>query len=211
MAIALLAILAIDLWLGLKYLRYGREVDRLRAGMSNAERERTDLVLASETNRLKVTLELFRLQAQGDRDLHLAVAVDSGVMHLEREGARLRDMTVAVAPERWVAAAGGDSIRMTPPRGQRTIQKILGPDDPWTVPEWVYALGRASPEGSREVRGALGPTAILLDGGTVIYTPPKAGPLADTSYVLPGAIRANPTDLAAIAPNLRPGMVVYFY
>jgi phosphoribosylamine--glycine ligase len=59
--------------------------------------------------------------------------------------------------------------------------------------------------------GALGPAAIRLDGGTVIYSLPSVGPLNDSSYVLPGAIRVRASDLKAIVPNLRPGVAVYFY
>ena len=53
--------------------------------------------------------------------------------------------------------------------------------------------------------------AIRLDGGTVIYTLPSVGPLNDSNYVLPGAIRVRASDLKAIVPNLRPGVAVYFY
>jgi hypothetical protein len=45
----------------------------------------------------------------------------------------------------------------------------------------------------------------------VIYSVPVAGPLNDSSYVLPGSIRASAADLEAIAPNLSVGMAVYFY
>jgi hypothetical protein len=61
------------------------------------------------------------------------------------------------------------------------------------------------------VVGALGPVAILLQGGAVIYSLPTVGPLRDTAYVLPGAVRANAEDLRAIIPNLTPGTPVYFY
>ena len=61
------------------------------------------------------------------------------------------------------------------------------------------------------VAGALGAGAIVLSGGAVIYTHPTSGPLSDTTYVMPGAIRARVQDLRAIAPNLTPGMSVYLY
>jgi hypothetical protein len=51
----------------------------------------------------------------------------------------------------------------------------------------------------------------VLDGGTVIYSVPVVGPLNDSSYVLPGSVRASAADLEAIAPNLSVGMAVYFY
>jgi hypothetical protein len=61
------------------------------------------------------------------------------------------------------------------------------------------------------VTGALGPAAIVLSGGTVIYAMPTTGPLNDSSYVLPGSVRASAVDLKAILPNLTPGMKIYFY
>ena len=53
--------------------------------------------------------------------------------------------------------------------------------------------------------------AILLNGGTVLYAMPSAGPLNDSSYVLPGSVRLRAEDLRAIKPNLETGMRVYFY
>jgi hypothetical protein len=45
----------------------------------------------------------------------------------------------------------------------------------------------------------------------VIYALPDSGILADSSFVLPGAIRVSRADLRALAPNIAPGMSVYFY
>jgi hypothetical protein len=59
--------------------------------------------------------------------------------------------------------------------------------------------------------GALGEIAVLLDDGTVIYSRPRSGPLADEDYVLPGGLRADAGDLQAIRPNLAPGLPVYFH
>jgi hypothetical protein len=63
----------------------------------------------------------------------------------------------------------------------------------------------------RTVKGALGPAAIMLEGGTVIYSMPTAGPLNDSSYVMPGAVRAKAEDLQAITPNLARGTKAYFF
>jgi hypothetical protein len=60
------------------------------------------------------------------------------------------------------------------------------------------------------VKGGLG-FGIVLDGGTVIYSDPHAGPLADTAYVMPGSVRAREADVKAIQANLKPGTSVYFY
>jgi hypothetical protein len=90
------------------------------------------------------------------------------------------------------------------------VERILGENDAWTIPPWVFH-DRGLVPGDSVLAGALGPSAIILDGGTVIYSLPSVGPLNDSSYVLPGAIRARASDLRAIAPNLQPGVAVYFY
>jgi hypothetical protein len=173
------------------------------------ERQRTDALLAQNESRLKVMIELFKRQAKVDPKLHLSVSVDSGVMYLERDGALLREMPVTVGPERRVGAPP-DTVHIAAPRGKRTVERILGEHDPWDVPPWVY-LDRGITTGGGPIKGALGPAAIVLDGGTVIYSLPSVGPLNDSAYVLPGAIRARDSDLKAIAPNLGPGVAVYFY
>jgi hypothetical protein len=208
--VVLVSMLAIDGWLVYQRVRYAREIARLRAGMTDQERRKADMVMAAEQNRMRVTLELMRRQANLDKELHLSVAVDSGVMYLEREGALLREMPVDVGPEKRVGVAP-DTLKIVAPRGARTVERVLGAKDRWEVPKWVY-LDRGIPvPDDRMVVGALGPGAILLSGGSVIYGRPADGPLSDTSYVLPGAIRARTQDLRAIAPNLTPGMSVYLY
>jgi len=210
LGVALVAMLALDGLLVVRRARYQTETERLRASMTDVERRRTDAILEAERNALLVQVEMLRRQALGDRALNLAVSVDSGRMVLAREGARLRDMRVDVGPERWVRN-GDDSLRVAVPRGARTVERVLTAADAWEVPTWVW-LDRGLPApADRAVKGALGPTAVLLSGGTVIYAPPMAGPLNDAGYVLPGGIRARAEDLAAIAPNLAPGVTVYFY
>lgn len=209
MFIAVVVLIAADVWLVMRYQRYQRETRELRGSMSGVERERTDAILAQEGNRLKVMVELFRRQAKVDETLHLSVSVDSGVMSLERNGALLREMPVTVGKDRRVGS-GSDTSRIVAPRGKRTVERLLTADDVFDLPAWVFA-DRGLPPGETRVKGALGPAAILLDGGTVIYSLPTSGPLADSTYTLPGAIRARASDLRAIAPNLRPGVAVYLY
>ena len=207
--VALAIMVAADAWLVWKRVRYESEVERLRAGMTDVERERTDVILASDENRFQIMMELIRRQAMGDRELNLAVAVDSGVMYLQREGALLREMDIAVGPERTVGE-GADTVRMAPPRGTRTVERVIGAEA-WEVPRWVYLDRGLQVPDERTLRGALGPQAVLLSGGTVIYSMPEVGPLNDSTYVMPGAVRVSAEDLAAIAPNLKPGQTVYFY
>ena len=207
---ALLILLAMDAWIIAKRMRYASEIKRLRAGMTTAERRKTDLILSTEENRLRVTIELLKRQARGDKELHLALSVDSSVLVLEREAAVLRTMHVDLGPEKTVGTPP-DTVRMTIPRGQRTVERILTGRDAWEVPRWVYVdRGLPVPE-NRSVRGALGPTAVIFNGGTVLYSLPKDGPLADSTYIMPGSVRATAGDLKAIAPNLSAGMTIYFY
>lgn len=208
--VALVSMVAIDGWLVYQRVRYAREIARLRASMTDQERRKADMVIAAEQNRTRVALELMRRQANIDKDLHISVAVDSGVMYLERDGALLREMAVDVGSEKRVGTAP-DTLKIVAPRGARTVERVLGANDRWEIPKWVY-LDRGLPvPNDRMVAGALGAGAIVLSGGAVIYTHPTNGPLSDTTYVLPGAIRARVQDLRAIAPNLTPGMSVYLY
>jgi hypothetical protein len=209
MAIAVAIFLAADGWLYLRYRRYVRETAELRASMTDVERRRTDALLAKEENRLKVMVELFKRQAKLDASLHLSVSLDSGVMYLERDGALLREMPITIGPEKRVGTPP-DTLHIAAPRGKRTVERLLGETDGWQLPAWVFQdRGVAPLEGA--LAGALGPAAIALDGGTVIYSLPSVGPLNDSSYVMPGAVRVRASDLRAIAPNLHPGVAVYFY
>ena len=214
-------------------VRYQNEIARLREGMSEVEREHTDLLLASQEKRAQVMMELVRRQASGDQNLHLAISLDSSVMHLQREGAQLRTMAIQVGADRTIGTLGGrpavdsvvpvrrdsgtpshlDSIHLAPPLGTRTVQQLLTARDRWTVPEMVYRDHgeEPPPAAERSIAGALGPFAVLLTGGAVIYSLPENGPLADSSYVLPAAVRVSAADMQAIFPNLRVGMRVYFY
>jgi hypothetical protein len=208
--IVALGVIAIDAYLMYKRTTYRAEIQRLRAGMSEFEKDRADAVLASEEKQLQVMVELIRRQAKIDTEIHLAVSVDSGFMGLEREGAVLRDMRVQVGPEKTVGTAP-DTVRLTIPRGTRSVQRLLGADDRWEVPRWVYEDRGLPVPNRRSIKGALGPAAIVLEGGTVIYSMPSSGPLRDSAYVMPGAVRASVEDLRAVIPNLTRGTKVYFF
>lgn len=210
MSVALVALLAIDGWIVAKHRRYTAEVRRLRGSMTAFERQRTDQIVSQEENKLRVAIALMRRQAQLEPKLHLSVTLDSSAMYLEREGALLRAMPVEIGPERTVGIAP-DTVRLAAPRGMRTIARILTDADNWDVPAWVYADRGIPIPANRTVRGALGAAAFLLDGGTVVYSRPASGPLSDSSYLLPGAVRARAEDLRAILPNLTAGVRVYFY
>lgn len=209
LAIVVLA-LAADLIFVARYMRYQEETARLRSGMTKAQRDRADAVVAAEKHRLRVEFELIRRQSRGDRQLHLAVNVDSGRMVLERDGVVLRDMQVRVGQERFRGATG-DSAILVSALGQRTVERVLGPGDSWEIPKSVFEeRGQPVPD-NRRVRGALGEDALVLNEGTVVYAVPESGPLADSAYVLPGSVLVDAADLKALAASIRPGMSVYFY
>jgi hypothetical protein len=210
MGFALCVLIALDVWIVRKRARYVEEDARLRESMSGLQRQQADAILSNEQNKVRMMIELVRRQAQIDKQLHLAIPVDSGVMYLEQDGALLREMPVQVGPERRVGTPP-DTVYMAAPRGTRTVERILGADDAWEIPAWAYTdRGLAVPT-ERALKGALGPAAVVLVGGTVIYSMPSVGPLNDSTYVLPGSVRTRAADLQAIAANLKAGMTVYFY
>lgn len=181
-SVLFLLLVAGDMWLAYRRHAYNIEIERLRSGMTAAERKKSDIVVQSEQDKLRMALELGKRQAHVDAHLHLAVAVDSGLMYLERDGVMLRVMRVALAPGRVPkgakAAAGDTSATTTLPLGERTVQQVVDGPEP----------------------------ALVLNGDARIY----AG--ADSSStVAAGNVRANAADLRAILPNVSAGMPVYFY
>ena len=174
--VALVSMVAIDGWLVYQRVRYAGETARLRASMTDQERRKADMVIAAEQNRTRVALELMRRQANIDKDLHISVAVDSGVMYLERDGALLREMPVDVGSETRVGASP-DTLKIVAPRGARTVERVLGAKDRWEIPKWVY-LDRGLPvPDDRMVAGARGPRAGGVYGGGGFFTHPAAGPV----------------------------------
>ncbi len=125
LVVALVAMISVSGFLFYKRGVYESEVSRLRANMTETERARTDAIVAAEENKARIALELARRQAKIEKKLHLSVAVDSGRVFLEREGAILREMPAVFGPES-TAPAGGASIPVVVPRGQRTIAAVSG-------------------------------------------------------------------------------------
>ncbi|MEO5579784.1 MAG: hypothetical protein ABIR58_03940 [Gemmatimonadaceae bacterium] len=121
--IGLVAMAGVSGFLFYKRGVYEAEVVRLRANMTDTERARTDAIVAAEENKARIALELARRQAKIEKKLHLSVAVDSGRIYLEREGAILRDIPATFGAETKVGA-GAASIPVVIPRGQRTIVKV---------------------------------------------------------------------------------------
>jgi hypothetical protein len=121
--IALVAILSLDAYLVHKRGEYTTEVSRLRGAMTDAERTKTDAIVAAEDNKARIALELAKRQAKMEKALHLAVSVDSGRIYLEREGAVLREMAALFGPEKGVTA-GSDSVPVVIPRGELSVARI---------------------------------------------------------------------------------------
>ena len=120
---ALAVIVALDVYLVVKRRAYESEVSRLRANMTETERAKTDAIVAAEQNKTRIALELAKRQAKIEKSLHLSVAVDSGKIYLERDGAVLREMAAMFGPEAKISN-GTDSIPIVVPRGQRTVAKF---------------------------------------------------------------------------------------
>lgn len=123
LGLGLAAMVAVDAWLLAKRVKYNQDVKQLRDHMTQAERQKSDLIVQSEQNKLRIVIELAKRQAKFDKKLHLNVSVDSSRMYLTREGALLREMPVLFGPER----APAESSAAPPaaiPRGERTVADL---------------------------------------------------------------------------------------
>ena len=125
LGLGLAAMVAVDAWLLAKRVKYNHDVSQLRDHMTTAERERTDAIVQSEQNKLRIAIELAKRQAKFDKRLHLNVSVDSARMYLTREGALLREMPVQFGPER-TPSPSDTAPPAAVPRGERTIADLAG-------------------------------------------------------------------------------------
>ena len=123
LGLGVVAMVAVDAWLVIKRVKYNHDVAQLRSHMTEAERERSDAIVKSEENKLRIAIELAKRQSKFDKRLHLNVSVDSSRMYLTREGAVLREMPVQFGPER-AASESSDAPPAAVPRGERTIADL---------------------------------------------------------------------------------------
>jgi hypothetical protein len=193
-----------------KRSQYRDETARLRADMSTLERDRADAIVAGEANRTGLILQLVRRQALGDDALHLAVNTDSSFVALDRGSVRLRVMPAQFGKEQRVGVPP-DTVWVAVPRGMRTVERVLGKADRFELPAWVWGDRGLPVPGERAGPAWIGANAIVVAGGTVLYSTPADGPLADSSYVMPGAVRLSASDLAAVRENITSGMRIYFF
>ncbi|MDD5456200.1 MAG: L,D-transpeptidase [Candidatus Margulisbacteria bacterium] len=207
-AIIILIIINITLLSSLVFFHY--ELKNMQTLMTLAEQRRIEAMASAEKNQLALAVELTKQMDWKDNSVHLAIDTKKGVMVLTREGAQLREMSISTGKDSTIGSSP-DRVRLTTPLGKRLVIKVVDGSFPWIVPDWVYKQRGLKPLSGNSITGALGPLAIFLDSGTIIYTRPASGPLADDSYILPGSVRISTTDAEAIRKELLPGMVVYFY
>jgi hypothetical protein len=137
LGLGLVAMIAVDAWLVAKRVKYNHDVAQLRSHMTEAERQRTDFIVQSEQNKLRIAIELAKRQAMFAKKLHLNVSVDSSRMYLTREGALLREMPVQFGPERPVSASDSAPPAAIP-RGERTVADLS--DNKITLDGGAYIL-----------------------------------------------------------------------
>ena len=210
LVVLIMALLVVDTVVLWRRGRYADEAERLRASMTELDRQRVDAIVGAEQDEARLMLELMRRQAAGDQELHLAVNVDSSQVTLDRGGARLRTIPAKLGLEKRVGTPP-DTIHVVVPRGKRTVERLLGDSDTYEFPLWVWTERSLSVPAARSAKGWTGKFAIVTTGGTLIYSLPKNGPLSDSTFVMPGTVRVSATDLAAVRESLSRGMAVYFY
>lgn len=142
LGLALVSMIAVDAWLIAKRVKYNHDVKQLREHMTQAERDRTDAIVQTEENKLRLAIELAKRQAKFDKRLHLNVAIDSARMYLTREGALLREMPVQFGPER-APSESSDAPPAAIPRGERTVADLS--DGRITLDGGVYILSSNTP------------------------------------------------------------------
>ena len=78
------ASIAVDLLLVERLHNYDEQIDSIRGGMTDIQRQRGTAVQDTRSEQERLMLEIVRRQALGAAALHLAVSVDSGTMTLMR-------------------------------------------------------------------------------------------------------------------------------
>jgi hypothetical protein len=170
LGLALVTMLAVDGWLFAKRVKYNHDVAQLRSHMTDAERQRTDFIVQSEENKLRIAIELAKRQAKFNKKLHLNVSIDSSRMYLTREGALLREMPVQFGPER-TPSPSDSAPPAAIPRGERTVAD-LSPSK-ITLDGGVFILSSKTPSDSTPIPP--GSLRISLDDMKAIMPNLSAG------------------------------------
>ena len=209
-SVTLAAVLAADVWLVTRVRSVQAESRRAHTDAFGATGAASDAALAAQQARLKSILAKVRAQAAADPGLHLNIEVDSGTVTLERDGLVLRTMDADIGPESVVGVVP-DTVRLAVPRGVRTVLNLVPKGATYELPAWLWRERGLDTPADRRTKGGLGLGAAVLEGGTLIYARTTDGPLSDSSYVWPGAVRLSADDLKAVLPNLKPGVKVYLF
>ena len=118
-----------------------------------------------------------------------------GRLYLERQGARrsARYASAWARRRRWGRPL--TPCFWAPPLGERSVARVGGR----LVPLDGAGVGLRRPQaagsgGPADDQSAVGPLAVILDSGAVLYSRPAVGPSAMRSYVLPGSVRSEAPD-----------------
>ena len=209
LALAGAALLLADLCFIWQRTEYRREQPALHASLTQTEIERASATAEAERNVVAAADGLTRRETLTASWLHLSVACDQGVMYLQRDGRVLREMPALLSPED--SSDRPDQPRLPVLRGVHLVRRVVDGSYRWKVPKAAFLRSGLPVPADRRIPGALGPVAIILDRGAVIYSQPESGPLSAGQYLPPGGVRVAAADLEAIKADLRPGMLVYFY
>lgn len=204
LAVAIVVLLLADLALIYKRNLYSREHAELPATITRAQTLHAEALAKTEQNLEARRILLARREALLVKETHLTLDSSKGIMYLQRDRAILREMPVRLGP----ALTRKPSA---PLRESRRVLQVVDDNYRYQVPEAAF-LHRGEPvPAEKAIAGALGPLAVLLEGGAVIYSRPKQGQLGDETYLLPRGILVARTDLEGIKETLHPGMRVYLY
>ena len=206
----LAALLVGDGWLAIRVRALQAEAHQFRTDAFGTNSATADAQMAAQKARLQSVLDRVRAEAGADRGLHLSIDVDSGSARLERDGLVLHVMDIDIGPESVVGIAP-DTQRLAAPRGIRAVRSVVAKGAVYELPAWLWRERGRDVPASRKLKGALGLGAAVLEDGTLIYARTTDGPLADSLYVWPGAVRLAVEDLKAVLPNLKPGVKVYLF
>lgn len=206
----LAAVLVGDGWLVVRVRALQARTHQLRIDAFGTNSATVDAQMAAQKARLQSVLDRVRAEAGADRGLHLSIDVDSGSATLERDGLVLRVMDIEIGPESVVGTAP-DTQRLAAPRGIRAVKGVVAKGAAYELPAWLWRERGLDVPPSRTLKGGLGLGAAILADGTLIYARTTEGPLADSLYVWPGAVRLAAEDLKAVLPNLKPGVKVYLF
>lgn len=191
--------------LGARAFDLARTASRARTAAGSANASADSLAARITATREQALVATLRAQVRASSGLVLAVALDSNAATLIRDGLPLRRMVV----ERHVGAAADGAPTIA--RGEYAVERVAGARDTVEVPAIAWtARGQAAPD-TRRLRGGFGPVLVQLVDGPVLYGRHAEGPLADSAFVLPGALRFSARDLAAIKPNLAVGTPIFIY